>query len=289
MSKWSGRTKGSVLGYSIFIFFIKKFGVSVSYFLLYFTVPFYFILLSEARTNLLLTFQKLPNLRSNNLYFLIYQNFLNLGKTLIDNFAILTRFGSNYSYSQEGEGYLIDLIQNNQSAILISGHIGSWNIAGELLKKQKGVVNVVMYDGEAEKIKKLVARDIGKSNYKIIAIKEDLSHLFKIKLAADNGELICIHADRFIEGASTVTSKLFNQEINLPLGPFSIASKLDIPYTFVFAVKKSQYKYHFSATKPKTSNSPQIIANEFSMVLSDKLTEYPEQWFNYFNIFDTSK
>jgi predicted LPLAT superfamily acyltransferase len=289
MSKWSGRTKGTVLGYSIFIFFIRKLGVSVSYFLLYFTVPFYFLFLSEARKNLILTFKEIPNLSLTNLYLLIYENFHNLGKSLIDNFAILTKWGSKYSYSQEGERYLVDLIQKNKPAILISGHIGSWNIAGELLKKQKGVVNVVMYDGEAEKIKNLVSRDIGESNYKIIAIKQDLSHLFKIKLAVDNGELICIHADRFLKGASTIPSKLFTQKIDLPLGPFSIAAKLNIPYTFVFAVKKSKYKYYFSATKPKISNDPKIIADEFSKILADKLSKYPEQWFNYFNIFDTSK
>jgi hypothetical protein len=49
------------------------------------------------------------------------------------------------------------------------------------------------------------------------------------------------------------------------------------------------YKYHFSATRPEVSNNPQIIANEFSEVLSKKLSKHPEQWFNYFNIFETKK
>ena len=289
MSKWSGRTKGFVLGYQIFIFFIKKLGVPVAYFLLYFVVPFYYIFLPKAKRNLAATFKKIPQLNSSNLQIIIYRNFHNLGKTLLDNFAILTKWGSKYSYTQEGEEYLIDLIKNQKPAILISGHIGSWNIAGELLKKQKGVVNVVMFDGEAKRIKKLVERNIGESNYKIIAIKYDLSHLFKIKIAVDKGELICIHADRYLEGANTITTKLFNKEVHLPLGPFAIAAKLNIPYTFVFAIKESMYKYQFSATKPQLSNDPQVIANEFSEVLSEKLSNNPEQWFNYFNIFEDKK
>ncbi len=289
MSKWSGRTKGFVLGYQVFIFLIKKLGVPVAYSLLYFVVPFYYSFLQKTRKNLYKTFKNIPQLNSSKLQILIYRNFHNLGKTLIDNFAILTKWGSKYSYTQEGEEYLIDLIKNQKPAILISGHIGSWNIAGELLKKQKGVVNVVMFDGEADKIKELVAKDIGESNYKVIAIKDDLSHLFKIKTAVDNGELICIHADRFLEGANTITTKLFENKIHLPLGPFAIASKLTIPYTFVFAIKKSMYKYHFSATKPQLSNDPQVIANEFSQVLSEKLSDNPEQWFNYFNIFEDKK
>ncbi len=289
MSKWSGRTKGFFLGYQIFIFLIKRLGVPPAYFLLNLVVPIYYLCLPNARRNLYATFKHIPQLKSSNLQVIIYRNFHSLGKSLIDNFAILTKWSSKYSYSQEGGEYLIDLITKSQPAILISGHIGSWNIAGEFLKKQDGIVNVVMFDGESNKIKKLVERDIGESNYKIIVIKDDLSHLFKIKTAIDNRELICIHSDRHLEGANTITTKLFNKKVQLPLGPFAIASKLNIPYSFVFSIKESMYKYKFSATKPKISNDPQIIANEFAKVLSEKLSNHPEQWFNYFNIFEIKK
>ena len=285
MNKWSGRTKGFVLGYQIFILFIKNFGVSAAYFLLHFVVPFYFIFLPKARKNLSLTFKSIPNFNQSKILIIMYMNFLNLGKTLIDNFAILTKWSYRYTCSQDGGEYLIDLINSSKPAILISGHIGSWNIAGEFLKKQDGVVNVVMFDGEAKKIKRLVEKNIGESNYKIIAIKDDLSHLFKIKAAIDNKELICIHSDRNLEGAKTISAEIFNKKVQLPLGPFAIASKFNIPYSFVFSIKESMYKYHFSATKPQTSNDPQAIANEFAAVLSEKLSKYPEQWFNYFNIF----
>ena len=289
MSKWSGRTKGFFLGYQIFIFFIKRLGVPPAYFLLNLVIPVYYLCLPNARRSLYATFKQIPQLKSSNLQVIIYRNFYSLGKSLIDNFAILTKWSSKYSCSQEGGEYLIDLITKSQPAILISAHIGSWNIAGEFLKKQDGIVNVVMFDGESNKVKKLVERDIGESNYKIIVIKDDLSHLFKIKTAIDNRELICIHSDRYLEGANTITTKLFNKRVQLPLGPFAIASKLNIPYSFVFSVKESMYKYHFSATKPKISNDPQIIANEFAEVLSEKLSNHPEQWFNYFNIFEIKK
>ena len=34
------------------------------------------------------------------------------------------------------------------------------------------------------------------------------------------------------------------------------------------------------------TKNPQIIANEFAEILSEKLSKHPEQWFNYFNIFE---
>ena len=286
MSKWSGKSKGFVFGYQIFILFIKKLGVPVSYLLLYFIVPLYYIFLHKSRKNLYLTFIEVPVLKNSNLQSLILKNFFNLGKTLVDNFAILTNNKSKYSYVGNGEEYLIDLINKSQPAILISAHIGSWSIAGELLKEKGGMINVVMYDGESKRIKSLVKKNIGENNYNIIEIKDDLSHLFKIKNAIDNKELICIHADRYIEGANTIVTRIFDKEVHLPMGPFAIVSKLNIPYSFVFCFRESLYRYQFSATKPELSKNPQIIANEFAEILSEKLSKHPEQWFNYFNIFE---
>tara|TARA_A100001037_G_scaffold295475_1_gene314624 strand:+ start:46 stop:909 length:864 start_codon:yes stop_codon:yes gene_type:complete len=285
MSKWSGRTKGFFLGYYVFIFLIRTLGVPIAYFLLYFVVPFYYIFLHKARKSLYVTFKHIPQLKLN-LKFLIYRNFYNLGKILVDNLAILTKRKHKYSCFGTGGEYLTDLINNSQSAILISAHIGSWNVAGEFLKSKGGVVNVVMFDGEAQQIKRLIEKNIGKSNYNIILIKDDLSHLFKIKEAIDNRELICIHGDRYIEGSNTITGRLFNKEIQLPLGPFALASKLGIPYSFVFCIKESMYTYQFSATKPELSSNPQVIVDEYLDVLSEKLSKHPEQWFNYFNIFE---
>ena len=185
MNKWSGRTKGFVLGYQIFIFLIKNIGVRTSYFFLHFVVPFYFIFLSNARKNLSLTYKQIIKPNPLNLFVLIYSNFLNLGKNLIDSVAVLTPHKSKYFYTGKGAKYLVELFNNSQPAILISAHIGNWNVAGELIKNKGGVVNIVMFDGEDRKIKKLMEDNVGVNTYKVILIKKDLSHLFKIKNAIE--------------------------------------------------------------------------------------------------------
>ena len=48
-SEWEGKSKGSVLGYKIFVFFIQNFSTNSAYFLLYF-VAFYYCLFS-VKTN----------------------------------------------------------------------------------------------------------------------------------------------------------------------------------------------------------------------------------------------
>ena len=42
-AEWQGKSKGNVLGYKIFVFCIKHFGVRFAYFVLYFVAFYYFI------------------------------------------------------------------------------------------------------------------------------------------------------------------------------------------------------------------------------------------------------
>ena len=55
MSRWSGKSKGTVLGYKIFLFFIKFFGVGAAYLLLRF-VTFYYYLFAGVNRNAIVDF-----------------------------------------------------------------------------------------------------------------------------------------------------------------------------------------------------------------------------------------
>ena len=61
-----------------------------------------------------------------------------------------------------------------------------------------------MFDGEQEQIKEYLASVTGKKMVNIIFIKNDLSHIYEISDAFTNNELVCMHADRFVEGNKTL-------------------------------------------------------------------------------------
>ena len=48
MSQWDGKSKGTVLGYKIFVFLIRKAGVKSAYALLYFVATYYFLFLRKS-------------------------------------------------------------------------------------------------------------------------------------------------------------------------------------------------------------------------------------------------
>jgi predicted LPLAT superfamily acyltransferase len=108
--------------------------------------------------------------------------------------------------------------------------------------------------------------------------------LIEIYKAIKRGDLVCIHADRFLEETKTISIPFLGEPAQFALGPFQLVKKLKVPYSFVFAVKESKYGYFFSATKPiLPTKNPEEIANDFVSLLEEKVRAYPEQWFNYYN------
>jgi predicted LPLAT superfamily acyltransferase len=288
MSGWDGRTKGSLLGYKIFIFFIKTCGVGAAYSLLR-IVSYYYYRFAAAKSKRALFHFYTEGLRfsANQAKQLIRSNFFLFGQTLIDRVAFLTGKGGVFDHTFENEQYLVDIKNDGKGGVLLSGHLGNWETAGNLLRGRiTPTINIVMLDAEVEKIKDFMNQSTGGSRFNIIAIKDDLSHIIKIRNALKNNEFVAIHADRYMEGMKYIDLDFLGKKARFPLGPFIIASKFNAPVTFVFAVKSQNYHYHLSATKPiEEFMEPEAIAKSYVAELEEKVRSYPDQWFNHFNYF----
>jgi len=283
---WTGKSEGGVLGFRIFVYSIKTFGIAFAYFILRFVSFYFYLFLSEKKKNLHSFYQEKFGYSPRESKRLIKKNFLLLGQGLIDKIAFLTGRGNRIGYEEKGEIYLKELVRNKQGAFLISAHVGNWDIAGNFLSVLGTKVHVLMFENEKEEISKLLLKEGVDPMFNIIPIKNDMSHFIGIYNAIKNGDFVCLHADRFLPGDPTISLPFFGEKADFPLGVFQIIEKLKAHYTFVFMVKKDTWLYSFSATKPivaqKTAGE---IAGEFIPVLEKIVSENPEQWFNYYDFY----
>lgn len=287
MSRWDGKTKGSLVGYKIFLFFIKTLGLDFAYRLLQLVTFYYYLFAKKQKEALLDFYQNILHFPASKAKKLARQNFYIFGQTLVDRAAFLLGKTEQFAHEFENEQYLVDIRDGGKGGILLSAHLGNWETAGNLLKGRiTPTINIVMLDAEVESIKQFMDTSTGGSRFKVIAIKDDLSHIIAIRNALVNNEFIAIHSDRYLDGAKFIELDFFGKKAKFPYGPFVIASKFDAPVTFVFAAKDGKYSYHLSATLPITDKlKPEEIAKLYVAELERKVKEYPEQWFNYFNFF----
>lgn len=290
MATWKGKTRGNPLGYRIFIFFIKNFGLSVAYFVLFFVAIYFFFFSPKSYKSLNFFYRKIFLFGKIKSAVSIFKNYLNFGKVLLDKTASMAGFKTKFSFIFEGEEYLRQMAKET-GGLLISAHIGNFEMAGNMLERINTKVNIVILDAEHEKIKNLLDPILRKT-MNLIPLKEDMSHLFFINEAISKKEIICIHGDRFIEGERFIEAKLFNKPALFPAGPFRLAVSYGTPVSFVFAMKEKHFKYHFYATPPKTysivrnrtnrEEELREIVTDYIFELEKMLTLYPLQWFNHY-------
>ena len=288
MSTWDGKTRGGISGYRIFVYILKTFGLRPAYFLLRFVSFHYFLFSRTSNKHMRYYFREILSYGRWKTRISIYRNYYKLGQVLIDKVAVMSGLGKRFTYHWDGEEHLRNM---DDGGLLISAHIGSWEIAGNFLERLDKRFNIVMFDEEHEKIKSYLDDVMTEKNLHVIPLKDDLSHLLAIKNALENKELVAIHADRFLPGSKTLKQSFMGKDALFPEGPFYLAARFNAPVTFVFAVKETSKHYHFFATEAKRYDigSPRSIReDELLPIIKDYicrmeeiLKRYPLQWFNY--------
>jgi len=223
-------------------------------------------------------------------FFSVYRNYYLFGQVLLDKIAMLAGFQSKFSFDFEGEQYLR---QMEDGGLLISAHIGNWEIAGQLLNRLDKKINIILYDAEHQQIKRYMSGVLTNRNVHFIVIREDFSHLQEIRQALSNKEIIAMHGDRYIQGNKTLQMDFLGKPAAFPIGPVNMAARFRVPVSFVFAVKETRSHYHFYATPlqliPYSGNleKRETIFREalkkYAGAVEKIVGKYPLQWFNYYD------
>lgn len=292
MSKWDGKSKGTVFGYKLFIFILQKLGVRVAYFVLYF-VAFYYLLFSREGTkaNYYYFHKRLKYSKLKSIFNVYKSNFV-FGQTIIDKVAIKSGLRNKFTYEFDGIGLLKNLLKENKGGILISAHVGNFEIAEHFFAEidLNSEINIVTTDAEREVIKEYLESVSAKSSLKFIIVKEDMSHIFNIHNALKNNELICFTGDRYFEEGKILSHELLGKEAKFPAGPFLLGSRLKAPVVFVYVMKETSKHYHLYARVATFKNrDANDLLKKYTESIEFILKRYPNQWFNYFDFWNDIK
>lgn len=293
---WDGKTKGGLLGYKIFIFIIKYLGLNSAYFLLLF-VSFWFALFSrkgsKAQYYLFRRRLKYNYFRS---IINVYRNNFVFGMMLIDKVAILSGLKNRFTTEHTNAEVIEEMISKKTGGILVNAHVGSWEVAGQLLDRYGGKISILMLDEEQQKIKDYLSSVEGENRIEIILLKENGSHMMKISKVLNNRGIIVIHGDRYTEGVNTFKHEFLGEKASFPSGPFHLAAKFGVPISFATAFRERKKHYHFYAMKPFFIDYPgnikrrnEEIYNKSKIYIKElekMIKRYPLQWFNYYQFWE---
>lgn len=287
--QWSGRTDGTTWMQQSLIAMLRVVDVRVFYAIMACVVPFY-MLFNRNGYRAMSDYFKHRGDSGLRLVWHIYRNHYVFGQIVIDRFAVYA--GKKFTFVEEGNDLISRHSERDEGFVMLGSHIGNYELTSCTFDAHKKRVNALVYAGESETIMENRRHILAKHNIGLILVGNDMSHLFRMNTAIDNGEIISMHADRIFGSQKHINCRFMGDEASFPAGPFAFAAQKNTPVYAVFYMKEKTKVYHLYVRPIVCDKEGNIrkrmngLAKRYVEVLEEMVNKYPYQWFNYFDFWN---
>ncbi len=288
-AEWDGKSRGTVFGFKVFIFFIKNFGINAAYALMHLPVPYFCLFSRKNVRGLSHYFRKRLGYSWLKSSLSIYKTYYVFGQTLIDKIAIPAGLRKDYTFHFDGEHLLEEALAQKKGGILISAHVGNFELAQHFFKERltNASISIVVTDQDHQDIKEYLDQYRQRDEMHFIIVKDDFSHIFEINAALAQNKIICIAGDRYLKDTKCMEEQLLGKNAKFPVGPFYLGSRLNVPVLFVYVMREPKRHYHLYARRidVKTRDAQDLL-KKYTQNLERIVEKYPLQWFNFYDFWE---
>jgi predicted LPLAT superfamily acyltransferase len=286
---WQGGTDGTSWMHRNLVRIVRHVPLRLMYgFVAIFVVPFYFAF-SKGYKPMYHYFNRRLGYRPLRAFFSVYRNYCRFSQVILDRFYMFS--GGKFDMEVENYHLYQELADGEPGFMILSAHVGCYELAGYTLVATKKRFNALAFGEEAEAIVENRERLFKNTNIRIIPVKDDLSHLFALNEALDNGESVSFPSDRLLGKQRTVECEFLGASALFPMGPFALAAQRDLPVLTVNVMKTSakSYKVYVNRLQKEGETRQERInayVRHYVGHLEEVLRLYPEQWFNYYEFWN---
>ena len=175
-------------------------------------------------------------------------------------------------------------------------HMGNWEAAAHLLKRNQKDLRLLLYMGikQKEQLEHLQKEALVQSGIRIIAVEKDggspMDLVEGIKFL-ESGGIVSMTGDLvWKKEQRTVPVRFLGQEILLPEVPHILALLSGVPILTFFAFRAGKNSYQFTMAEPiylkavSRNERREVIhqsAQAYARVLEKALRQHPLQWYHF--------
>lgn len=216
-----------------------------------------------------------------------YVNHCMFSQVVIDRFAMFA--GRQFHISIEGYDNFARLDTADRGFMMLSSHIGCYEVAGCSLVSKNKRLNAIVFGGEKATVMQGRRSRLDGNNIRMIPVMPDMSHLFLLNKAIMDNEIMSMPADRIVGSAKTVEAEFLGASVRLPQGPFAVTAMHALDAIAVNVMKTSALGYTiyvaplgYDHAAPRRQQMQQIAAG-YAEELQRRVRQYPTQWYNFFD------
>ena len=285
--QWIGATFGNGWMHKYLIRVLRVMDVRLLYLFTYiFVVPFC-VLFNRSRKTAYSFYRTRLGYGAAKSCWMTYRNHCLFAQVVIDRFAMYA--GKSFDVKIVGDDCFKRLESMDEGFVQLSSHMGNYEIAGYSLKSDRKAIHAVVYSFEKESVMRNRNSMFVRTNVSMIALKDDMSHLFEIDEALSRGDIVSFPSDRHMEGTRCIKASFLGAEAKFPQGPFSVATMRGLDVLAVNVMKEGARKYRIHLTPlaydRNASRKEQVaqLCQAYVSELERIVRLYPAQWFNFFD------
>ncbi len=190
----------------------------------------------------------------------------------------------------------LEAVIGSQGGILLMSHLGNWEMAATLLKRQRQDLQLLLYMGVKEKegVERLQKDELRRSGVRIIGVDQKegspLAAVEGIRFLRAGG-LVSMAGDIVWRGDQRKIRVTFlGHDAYLPEAPFVFALVSGAPLFVFFAFRTGQNRYHFTLSEPIPLRAPSRpergeaiarAAQQYADLLAESLRHHPFEWYHF--------
>jgi len=286
---WHGRTEGAPFLYRCLQWLLRWIPLPLAYIIMaVFGIPVVMLVGHKGYLSAYRFFRRRMGYGRVKSFAYVYLNHLRMGEVVVDRFASYA--GRRFRFSLQGYDEFCRLCSGESGVMVLSAHVGNYELAGYAFVAQSKPFNALVYGGEQAEVMTNRARMFSGTNIRMIAVSDDMSHVFAINEALSNGEVMSMPGDRLFGSGKSLRCSFFGSEASFPEGPFRLAAMKGVPVMTVMVMKKSVHDYDVMIKRiddesPVSSRQERekALCKAYATELERVVRMYPEQWFNYYD------
>ena len=289
--KWSSRSIGSAFQHQIFYGLIRLGGRPLAYGVLYIVV-FYYIFFRPSirrRTTYYLS-HRFPRKKTLGRLLDSYRLSLQLGKVLVDRAIVGVLGPGRMETKLNGREKLSELLKEGTGCVLLTAHVGCWQVAMSVLHSLNVPVYMLLRREEGDVDRHYFEHNGRSCPYRTIDPKGYLGGTLEMLQVLKEGHILCTMGDRvFGSERNTLCCDFLGGGVQFPYSAFKLASATGVPVVVLFSCKTGARTYELNVAEiihvPKlTDRSGEIFrpyVAQFVKALESFAEKHPYQFFNF--------
>jgi KDO2-lipid IV(A) lauroyltransferase len=183
----------------------------------------------------------------------------------------------------EGREHLDAALAAGRGLVLLTAHLGNWELAGRLLARRVGRPIHVLVAAEDDAGVARFLRDGGPLRF---VTREHPAVVVTLLAALRRNEVVAMQGDRALGTRGDLAVEFFGAPAAFPLGPFVLARAAGAPLVPAFCVLRADRRYAITLGAPiaVAPDGEAAALRAWVRVLEAQVRRHPEQWFNFFDL-----